>query len=405
MELLRSIDYWPEARLLSYEAQRLVAMAPTGGSDPGEVAWAVARIDPANRESWRAVWAQMAEEVEGLANSAGSKWTRRDALLRSSNYWRQAAFFIPVMSTERLEHHINSQRCFREAMPALDCIAETVEIPYEDSVLDGYLLLPEAASDKPCPVVIYGGSVDSTAEEKYFSLGKRLVERGIGVLLFDGPGQGASLLQRKILARHDYEVATAAAIDWLVARKEVDGNRIGMVSWGFGGHYTLRSAAFEPRLAAGVAWNMCYTADDSGSEPIPSGVSSVDEWKALADSGKLGNPILARYDMEWNLARSGGTLEGVRDYYEKHTLEGILGSVKCPILLIMGEEDSVSFHGDGAVSMTPTERALNELGSEDKTLIRFPANAPGSRHIQADGMERGRAVIIDWIDNRLNAEA
>jgi dienelactone hydrolase len=406
MPVLRSIDFWPEAALLSYETQRVLAMAPAGGADPGEVAWICARVDPANRESWQAEWSNMAREVEEIARNAASTRSARDAYLRACNYWRNANFFNLFSDPRRLEYHRNSQRCFRAAMQWFDAPAEVVEIPYEGTVLDGYLLQPAGEVAKPWPVVIFGGTVDSTAEEKYFAVGRLLTERGIAVLLWDGPGQGASLLERGIPSRHDFEVPIGATIDWIAQRPELDETRIGHIGWGYGGHYALRAAAFEHRLAATVAWNMGYGSgyEENSDEDEYGGLTSVEDLVALADSGKLGNPILARYGFEWDIVRTPGGLDAMREKVKRHDLTGILQQIQHPVLILMGGEDSVSFHGEGAGAMRPAERALSEIGHPDKTLVSFPAEGPGSRHVMADGMERARAVIADWFVERIQPD-
>jgi pimeloyl-ACP methyl ester carboxylesterase len=401
MPALRSIDFWPEAALLSYELQRLIAMAPHGGADPGEATWVAARIDPANPESWQAEWAAMAREVEEIAATAGSTRSKRDALLRASNYWRQANFFIPFDDPRNLEYSRNSSRCFREAMPYFDAPAEVVEIPYEGTFLDGYLIHPVGNPSKPWPAVIFGGTWDSSTEEKYFAIGRLLAERGLAVLLFDGPGQGMSLRERDIPSRYDYEVPVAAAIDWITTRPELDEDKVALIGWGAGGYYTFRAAAFEPRVAAGVVWNFDYGPTSGAPEPEPLPYTTIEEWKELASSGKLGNPILARYGLEWTVKRTPGGLEAIAAKDRQHTLEGILHQVTCPVLMLMGEADSVSFHGEGAEELDPIQRATGEISSTDKTLVTFPADGPGSRHINADGMERARAIIADWLVDRI----
>jgi dienelactone hydrolase len=402
---LRSIDFWPEANLFSYETQRVTAMAPAGGADPGEVAWICARIDPANRESWQHEWSVMAKEVEGLAEAATTTRSRRDAYLRACNYWRQAAFFISFDDPRRLEYHLNSERCFRTAMQWFKAPAEAVEIPYKGSFLSGYLLHPEGETAQPWPVVVFGGTFDSTAEEKYFAVGRRLVEDGFAVLLWDGPGQGMTLLRHHVLPEADQSDAVGATIDWVASRPELDETRVATIGWGAGGYYTLLAAANEPRLAAGIAWCLMYGNDgDAGQPESGNGFSSFEEWKELATAGKLGNPILERYNYDWSWVRAGGDFQSHLELEGGHTLAGALGRVTCPILILMGGEDAVSFHGEGAPSMTDSERVMQELGTSDKTLVRFPAGGPGSRHVQADGMERARAVMADWLTARLLPE-
>jgi hypothetical protein len=65
-------------------------------------------------------------------------------------------------------------------------------------------------------MIMFGG-LDSTAEELFFGPWQKLEERGISLLMLDGPGQGASLRLRHLLTRYDYEVPATVALDWAVA--------------------------------------------------------------------------------------------------------------------------------------------------------------------------------------------
>jgi dienelactone hydrolase len=397
---LRSIDFWPEMPFLSYEIWRMLATAPQGGCDPGEVIWTAARIDPANRESWQAEWAAMAREVEGIAEQAGSERSKRDAYLRACQYWRHANFVMPFDDPRKQEYHRHHQRCFRTAMPWFDTKSEVAEIPYDGTYLDGYLIHPAGDVPQPWPVVIFGGTFDSTAEEKYFALGRLLAERGLAVLLYDGPGTGSSLLFRGTASRYDYEAPIGQTIDWIAGRPELDETRVALVGWGSGGYYTCRAAAFEPRLAAGVAWNVFYGdgADEGDSEP-----ASFEEWKRDADSGKLGNPVFNRFAAELTAARLLNDPERAKQ--DKMDLTGILDKVTCPFLILVGGKDLLPFEGDSDESVSDSQRVYNELGSQDKTLAGFPSDGPGSRHVQVDGQERARAIMADWLVDRLASPA
>jgi 2,6-dihydroxypseudooxynicotine hydrolase len=52
----------------------------------------------------------------------------------------------------------------------------------------------------------------------------------------------------------DFERYTSAVIDSLVARPEIDRNRIGIVGRSLGGLYAIRSACADQRLRACVSW-------------------------------------------------------------------------------------------------------------------------------------------------------
>ena len=65
--------------------------------------------------------------------------------------------------------------------------------------------------------------------------GRGALQRGMSVLLVDGPGQGGTLRRHKLPTRHDYEVPIGKCIDWLEQRKDVDASRIAMSGSSLGG--------------------------------------------------------------------------------------------------------------------------------------------------------------------------
>jgi hypothetical protein len=91
---------------------------------------------------------------------------------------------------------------------------ETVEIPFEGKTMPGYLLIPDNA---PCdiPVVIQVVGATGFKEENY-KIAYTVWERGLAALIFDGPGQGVSLLNRQIyLTADNFDRAVKAVIDYI----------------------------------------------------------------------------------------------------------------------------------------------------------------------------------------------
>ncbi len=71
-------------------------------------------------------------------------------------------------------------------------------------------------------MIMFGG-LDSLAEELYFGPCQHLNERGIALLVVDGPGQGASLRLNHIYTRYDFNVAGTAVLG-LVTGKPATGS-------------------------------------------------------------------------------------------------------------------------------------------------------------------------------------
>ena len=105
-------------------------------------------------------------------------------------------------------------------MRLFDFAFQQVSIPYEQTVLPGYLYLVDGTG-APRPTVIYNSGYDSTAEESYFAIAAAALARGYNVLAFDGPGQGAALREQRLVFRPDWEAVITPVVDFALTRHEI----------------------------------------------------------------------------------------------------------------------------------------------------------------------------------------
>jgi pimeloyl-ACP methyl ester carboxylesterase len=90
--------------------------------------------------------------------------------------------------------------------------------------------------------------MDNCKEMSVLFCGLEFAARGWNTLAIDGPGQGESLRLRDLYARHDYEVAGSAALDFVCARADVDPQAVVVMGYSFGGYYAARVAAVRAAL-------------------------------------------------------------------------------------------------------------------------------------------------------------
>ncbi|HEY0117217.1 MAG TPA: alpha/beta fold hydrolase [Cellulomonas sp.] len=239
----------------SFEALRAAGYASRGGADLGEVLAACAAIPDGDEAAWCREWGALAERVHetGLASlAAGHRVSARDALLRASNYYRTAEFYLradPDHDAESQRLARLSRESFAAAAQLLDVPARRVDIPYEGTTLPGYLFRVDD-SGTPRPTVVYHGGFDSTLEESYFAVAKGALERGYHVLAFDGPGQATARRLQGLVFRPDWEQVVSPVVDYALTLPDVDAHRLVLIGTSFGGHLAARAAAFEHRLAA-----------------------------------------------------------------------------------------------------------------------------------------------------------
>jgi hypothetical protein len=243
-----------------YETQRSFGNSAYGGGDFGEVLVISEQITEGDYDSWYDAYLAAADRIAAEAADAlraGHRVSARDGLLRASNYYRSADFFLQGRPHSPPHYHAydRSVECFLQAAALFTVPVQTVAIPYENTTLPGYFY---SAGDPavPAPLVITG--YDGSAEEMHFRGAAGGAERGYNVQPFDGPGQGSLTRNQGMLFRPDWENVVGPVIDFALTLPGVDEGRI--VLWGvsMGGVLAPRATAFEQRLAALVAVDGVY---------------------------------------------------------------------------------------------------------------------------------------------------
>jgi hypothetical protein len=194
----------------SFETLRAAGFAPYGGADLADVLVTAQAIRGGDDHSWHRAWKATAERAQAIGErslSDGHLVSAREALLRASNYYRAAEFFLrqnPAADPEVKLLSACSRQTFTAAARLLDTPVEAVSIPYQDTTLPGYLFLADDCGARR-PTVIYNNGYDSTAEEGYFAIAAAALRRGYNVIAFDGPGQGGALREQALVFRPDWE--------------------------------------------------------------------------------------------------------------------------------------------------------------------------------------------------------
>ena len=135
-----------------------------------------------------------------------------------------------------------------------------VEIPYETGKpLCGYFVRAPFPGDK-LPVLICMGGLDSIKDEMWFMQAHGCLQRGISVLMIDGPGQGGTLRRHGSSTAPTTKCRSAnASTGWKSAPTSTPA-RIAVCGSSLGGYYAARAGCYEHRLAAcishGAIWSM-----------------------------------------------------------------------------------------------------------------------------------------------------
>jgi Esterase FrsA-like len=360
-------DFW-----MSYQFRRGLGETQEGGGAVSEVFQAGSKIGAHDFESWFREWTHIAERNDRRGDDEIASHHVRSAMncwLRAANYFREAEFWLKADDPRRLATFDRCEKASHKFLAHLTPRGEVVEIPYETGKpLPAYFI--RSANGGECqPVLISVGGLDSFKDELWFMTGRGALQRGMSVLLVDGPGQGGALRRHGLVTRPDYEVPIGKCIDWLERRSDVDASRIAVSGSSLGGYYAARAGAMEPRLAACISHGAIWDIHE--------------RWKTRDESHGLAGHI------KWVFGAK--TMTEATEIAKPFKLEGVLERMKCPYLIIHGGHDVLGVESVKQVydyAVRHGVKASLRLTSEEET---------GAEHCQHDNPTLGQELMIDWL--------
>ncbi|HSK59712.1 MAG TPA: dipeptidyl aminopeptidase, partial [Actinomycetospora sp.] len=205
-----------------------LGMCASGGADAGEVLATVARIK--GTDSWAPEWSARADQLEATAEHRAREGDDRGAaaaFLRAATYRALALDGLTgEQDSERLTATFRAHRASWERfVDHGDGRHVQVAVPYEDTTLPGWLLRPDA-SGAPRPTLVMTNGSDGAITSLWGSGAAAALERGWNAFVYDGPGQQSLLFERGVGFRHDWEAVLTPVLVALVARDDVDPDRL-----------------------------------------------------------------------------------------------------------------------------------------------------------------------------------
>ncbi|MCP1673762.1 dipeptidyl aminopeptidase/acylaminoacyl peptidase [Natronocella acetinitrilica] len=365
--------HWPDYPWMSYQFRRALGETQEGGGAISECFQVASRIDPSDSESWHREWLRVGDrnrERGDAAEANGHIVTAQNSWLRAVDYYREAEFWLAGDDPRRLAVFDKLEECTAKWGQYLNPALEPVEIPYLDGKnLYAYFLRSPVNSEKRQPVLMCFGGLDSFKDEMWFMVAHGAIQRGISVLMVDGPGQGGTIRRHGIVNRYDYEVPVGKCIDYLETRDDVDPKRIAMSGSSLGGYYAARAASFEHRLAAAVSHGAIWSVNDL--------------WGEADDSHGLAGHI------RWVFGVS-----NMREAFEKgkdFKLEGVIDKIRCPYLIVHGGYDVLGV--DQATKVYEYAKA----NGVNVTLDLIGEEETGAEHCQHDNPTLGQERVNDWL--------
>jgi 2,6-dihydroxypseudooxynicotine hydrolase len=312
---------------------------------------------------WCRAWSARAaihEEIGRAALLRGKHLSAAEHLQRAGVYYHFAKFLFVHDLAQMKAAHMKAVACRTTALPYLMPAGERVAIPFEGRVLAGILRKPQGIA-RP-PVLVMACGLDSCKEETA-AYEAPFLDRGIAILVFDGPGQGEAEYDFPI--RGNYETAVTAVVDFVMTRGDLDTVRIGLWGVSLGGYYAPRAAAFEKRLKACIAL--------SGPFDV------LDCWDGLPELTRETFRVRSHCADEASAKGNAATL----------SLKDVAAKITCPLCIVAGKQDRL-------VPWQDAERLAREASGPVELMMIEDGN-----HVANNRGYRWRLQTADWMAEQL----
>lgn len=260
-----------------------------------------------------------AEEAE----SNGNYVSARESYLAASVLYGYASWpFFEDDNPKLMELNSLKNECYDKYIEYADHLVKRVDVPFENTSLPGFVHYPPGWNgEQKLPFVLSIGGMDGFKETRVSLYGDKFLSRGFGVITVDGPGQGESLIARKIrFVDNNFDNVGKACMDFLQTVKGVDVESVSAYGTSMSSYWIPRLLAKEPRFKSGAVAFVCH-------EP-----HHFTLFNGASPSFKLRFMWMAGIDDEDEFDK----------YAESLTLEGIGEKIKCPFLIAGGENDDLS---------------------------------------------------------------
>jgi alpha-beta hydrolase superfamily lysophospholipase len=364
----------------------VLGAAGNGGLEIGEAFYAASRITDGDAASWQTQWAALAERVAArgeAALAAGHAVSAREQFLRAANYLRFSLVSMLPDNPELLRRGARVRELMRQAGPLFDPPLQYFEVPFEGMALPGYF---QAAPGKgPHKTLLMIGGGETFAEDLYFYIAPKALERGYNFVTVELPGQGL-LPASGMVFRTDTFTPMKCVVDAVLSRPEVDPARLAAYGISGGGLFVPQAAQRDPRLTA-IAMNSAVVDAHALFAAMPvarTTAKDMDSWSTF-HAGVV-KSICWRYGVPMDAparlvdANKGNTFDPA--------------GIAAPALIIVSEGEYRS------EEVRRQQRlALDGFPNPAKKMVLTPADEGASNHCVMENRSLVGVALFDWLDD------
>jgi fermentation-respiration switch protein FrsA (DUF1100 family) len=291
---------------------------PNGAADAASLHARIHKFNDMSREFARA--AVRREREARQYEKEGRTVPAREGYFLAAHLYAGAQWPIFENTPDNLLLNDKKNECYAKYIQSADHEIRRVEVPFGGGkTLPGYLHLPPNRSGRvPCVWSISG--LDSNKEGGAAIYGDPLRERGIATLALEGPGQNECAIRGIHLTQTNWTDAGRVVLDWLRSQKEIDPDRIALRGASLGTYLGTQVASIDSRLKGAALQAMAV-------EP-----TMHTAFETASPSFKLRFLYYTGLETEAELDK----------FLQSWTLHGVAEKVRCPYLLVGGEDDQLS---------------------------------------------------------------
>ena len=343
---------------------------PGGGADAAALRQRIHKFNDMSREFARA--AVRREREARQYEKDGCTIPARELYFLAAHLYAGAQWPIFENTPDTLLLNDKKNECYAKYIQYADHEVRRVEVPFGGGgkTLPGYLHLPPNSTGRvPCVWSISG--LDSNKEGGAAIYGDGLRERGIATLALEGPGQNECAIRGIYLTQTNWQEAGRVVLEWLRSQKEIDPDKVALRGASLGSYLGTQVASIDGRLKGAALQAMAV-------EP-----TLHTAFETQSPSFKLRFMYYTGLETEAELDK----------FLQTWTLKGVAEKVKCPYLLVGGEDDQ----------LTPVEYGLQlmDLLTSPKQMILYEgalhsvSGAPSTTNGPSTG-----TFVAEWFSDR-----